>query len=79
MNKQQQAKAMEEAARFQRELDVAFFKTFNSLHGQRVLQYLRGTYVFGILAPDATDAELRHREGQRSIIAEIEQRKERAK
>lgn len=79
MNKKQQAEAVAEKQQRERELDAAFFKTFNSLHGQRVLQHLRGTYVFGILSPDATDAELRHREGQRSIIAEIEQRKERAK
>jgi hypothetical protein len=67
--------------REQAELDLnsAFFKTFNSRHGQQVLTYLRGAYIFGILPPQATADELRHREGQRSIVAEIEQRKEKAK
>jgi hypothetical protein len=66
-------------AQAEADLDAAFAKTFNSRHGQIVLTYLRGKYIFGILPPEAIDQALRHREGQRSIVAEIEQRKERAK
>ncbi len=78
------AKAKAETSRKERELadkdlNAAFFRTFNSRDGERVLAYLRGTYVFGVLLPTATADELRHREGQRSIVAEIEQRKEKAK
>lgn len=56
-------------------LNAAMARTFSTPEGQVVLQYLRQSYINTILPPSATDGEIRYREGQRSVVAVIEQRK----
>jgi hypothetical protein len=40
-------------------------------NGRLVLRHLRQTYLGRRLAPSASDAELRHVEGQRSVVAHL--------
>lgn len=47
---------------------VACFATTN---GRLVLRHLRQSYLDRRLAPTASDAELRHVEGQRSVVAHL--------
>ena len=49
----------------------ALFKTPN---GKQVLQYLRSITIETVQGPNATDAELRHLEGQRSIVGLLSRR-----
>jgi PhoPQ-activated pathogenicity-related protein len=49
----------------------ALFKTPN---GKQVLQYLRSITIETVQGPNATDAELRHLEGQRYIVGLLSRR-----
>jgi hypothetical protein len=40
-------------------------------HGRRLLRHLRQSFLDRRLAPSVTDAELRHVEGQRSVVAHL--------
>lgn len=52
------------------EVDEMMLAVFGEAGGQRVLGVLANRYGV-VLLPTATDAELRHREGQRSVLADI--------
>lgn len=58
----------------EKRLNDAFAACFREIHGQRALDYLRSLTLFNVTGPKATDAELRHLEGQRFLMALIEQR-----
>jgi hypothetical protein len=49
----------------------AFARCFAGADGQAVLEHLRRTVLERRLAPNASDAELRHLEGQRCAVAHI--------
>jgi hypothetical protein len=49
----------------------ALFRTPN---GQEVLKYLRSITIEAVTGPAASDAELRHLEGQRYLVGLIERR-----
>ncbi|HLT00694.1 MAG TPA: hypothetical protein VK001_00875 [Geminicoccaceae bacterium] len=53
------------------ELCRAFARCFAGGAGQSVLEHLRRTVLERRLPPSASDAELRHLEGQRSAVAYI--------
>lgn len=55
-------------------LNSAVLATFRGPAGQLVMQWLRQSYINEILGPEASDGALRHREGQRSVVAAIEMR-----
>lgn len=44
---------------------------FSTPAGQRVLDHLRAAFLDRRLGPNASDAELRHVEGQRSVVANL--------
>jgi hypothetical protein len=50
---------------------VAFARCFDSRDGDRVLQHLRRVTLERTLGPGASDALLRHLEGQRQLVAYI--------
>jgi hypothetical protein len=47
---------------------------FHDGAGARLLAHLRNTTLNRVLGPGATDAELRHHEGKRELVATIMQR-----
>lgn len=47
--------------------------------GARVLAHLRNTILNRVFGPGATDAELRHHEGKRELVAQIITRMEHAR
>jgi len=47
---------------------------FRQPSGQEVLKYLRSITIEAVTGPAASDAELRHLEGQRYIVGLIERR-----
>jgi hypothetical protein len=49
----------------------AFATVFDGDHGAQVLDHLRRLFLDRRLGPTATDAELRHVEGQRAVVAYI--------
>lgn len=53
------------------ELRRAFARCFASAEGQSVLDHLRRLILDRRLPPEASDAELRHLEGQRFAVAYI--------
>ena len=53
------------------ELARAFRRCFASADGDRVLSHLRDMTVNSALPPTATDAMLRHVEGQRNLVKYI--------
>jgi hypothetical protein len=55
-------------------LNASFLGVFNSAAGKEVLDYLKISFVQSVLGPTSSDAELRYREGQRSVIGIIEAR-----
>lgn len=55
------------------DLATAFARCFRGLDGERVLAHLRRISIDRRLAPDASEAELRHLEGQRHLAAYIAQ------
>lgn len=52
-------------------LAAAFARCFHAADGARVLGYLKSLTVERALGPGATDALLRHVEGQRQLVAHI--------
>jgi hypothetical protein len=54
-----------------RSVAMAFSRCFDSRDGDRVLQHLRGLTLGRTLGPGASDALLRHLEGQRQLVAHI--------
>ena len=54
-----------------RSITTAFAKCFTSPDGQRVLEHLRKLTLERSLGPGASDALLRHLEGQRHLFAYI--------
>ena len=61
-----------------KEQDETISKNFEALFktptGKAVLSYLRSVTIEMIAGPNASDDELRHREGQRFLVAIIEKR-----
>lgn len=53
------------------ELEDAFVRCFASEHGRLVLAHLRRLFLDRRVGPEASDAALRHLEGQRSVAAHI--------
>ena len=51
------------------EVAKAFRACFATPAGRRVLDHLRTTFMERRLSPGVSDAELRHVEGQRSVVA----------
>ena len=47
---------------------------FNTDLGQEVFKYLKSITIDAVNGPNVTDAELRHREGQRYIVGLIDRR-----
>ncbi len=47
---------------------------FRTPNGQQVLKYLRSITIEAVTGPAASDAELRHLEGQRYLVGLIERR-----
>ena len=57
----------------QGDLTAAFARCFRGNDGERVLAHLRRITIERRPAPDCSDAELRHLEGQRHLAAYIAQ------
>ena len=55
-----------------RRLEEIFVTTFSTPPGRAALAHLREVFLERRIAPDRSDAELRHHEGSRSAIAYIE-------
>ncbi len=53
------------------ELARAFAHCFRDAAGAMVLEHLRRCFLDRRLGPGASDAELRHVEGQRSVVAHV--------
>jgi len=56
----------------ERELCRCFARAFAGRDGARVLRWLRATTIERRLSPEASEAALRHLEGQRHLVAAIE-------
>lgn len=54
-----------------REVEIAFARCFARREGTVALAYLRRTTLERALGPDASEAALRHLEGQRQLVARI--------
>jgi len=52
-------------------IEISFARCFDHADGRRVLDHLRAMTTERVLGPDASDAALRHLEGQRSLVAMI--------
>lgn len=55
-------------------LSKAFHECFSTPAGAMVLDHLRGAFISSVMGPDATDQQLRYREGQRSVVGIIDTR-----
>jgi hypothetical protein len=53
------------------ELRRAFLACFSTPEGEVVLAHLRRVFLDRRVAPNGPDAELRHVEGQRSVVAHV--------
>ncbi len=53
-------------------MEKNYVKTFNSPHGEKVLEHLRAITIGRFLGPNATEAELRSLEAQRALVHQIE-------
>ena len=53
------------------DIAIAFARCFSSSDGRRVLDHLRRMTLERSLGPGASDAVLRHVEGQRHLVAQI--------
>ena len=53
------------------ELALCFARTFQTSSGRRALQHLRSITLGRTVGPAATDSALRHREGQRQLVAYV--------
>tara|TARA_R100001460_G_scaffold67147_1_gene107424 strand:- start:2086 stop:2355 length:270 start_codon:yes stop_codon:yes gene_type:complete len=56
------------------EISLDIRALFRSPNGEKVLKYLRSITIEAVTGPAASDAELRHLEGQRYIVGLIERR-----
>ncbi len=56
------------------EISLDVRSLFRSPNGEKVLKYLRSITIEAVTGPAASDAELRHLEGQRYIVGLIERR-----
>ncbi len=56
------------------EISLNVRSLFRSPSGEQVLKYLRSITIEAVTGPAASDAELRHLEGQRYIVGLIERR-----
>jgi hypothetical protein len=56
------------------EISLNIRSLFRSPSGEQVLKYLRSITIEAVTGPAASDAELRHLEGQRYIVGLIERR-----
>lgn len=70
---------VKESADLERNLDLACARVFSTTEGALVLDWLRYAFINAIHGPDATDGQLRHREGSRFAVASIMTRIERGK
>ena len=61
------------------ELCRAFRACFSTPHGEAVLRHLRRAFLERRVGPTAPDSELRHVEGQRSVVAYVAALIERAR
>lgn len=57
-----------------RRISLDVLSTFRSPAGMKALSYLKGITINNICGGSVSDAELRHREGSRWLVAVIEQR-----
>lgn len=57
----------------QGDLASAFARCFRGNDGERVLSHLRRITIERRPAPDCSEAELRHLEGQRHLVAYLQQ------
>lgn len=53
------------------ELALAVARCFATADGARLLAHLRALTLDGALGPSASDAALRHREGQRALVLHL--------
>jgi len=56
------------------EISLDVRSLFRGPSGEKVLKYLRSITIEAVTGPAASDAELRHLEGQRYIVGLIERR-----
>lgn len=63
----------------QARLAIEVTRVFSSAEGRRVLHHLRALTRERVLGPDASDAQLRHLEGQRALVQHIEALMERGR
>jgi hypothetical protein len=61
-------------AEAQTAIDIDFASLFGTELGQRVLKHLRKATIEMVGGPEITNDQLRHLEGQRFLVALIEQR-----
>ena len=62
-----------------KDIEKSYARAFMSAEGTRVLEHLRSITIERFLGPDASDAALRHLEGQRALVHQIELLIERGK
>ena len=62
-----------------KKIEQSYTRTFGTADGARVLEHLRSLTVMRFLGSDATDNQLRHLEGQRALVRQIEMIIERGK
>lgn len=58
------------------EREILFSSVFDTPDGVKVLEYLRNITIEKIIGPDKSTCALRHMEGRRSIVREIQQKTE---
>ena len=63
----------------EKQITKNYVRAFGTADGAAVLAHLRSLTVERFLGPDATDNQLRHLEGQRALIRQIETMIERGK
>ncbi|MCL1785555.1 MAG: hypothetical protein FWG39_00180 [Alphaproteobacteria bacterium] len=62
-----------------KDIEKSYTRAFGTADGARVLEHIREITVMRFLGPDATDNQLRHLEGQRALVRQIENLIERGK
>lgn len=55
-----------------RRVEIAFARCFAGDEGERALAHLRAVTLERACAPDASDAALRHLDGQRALVLHIQ-------
>jgi len=60
-------------------IEQSYTRAFGTTDGARVLEHLRSITTERFLGPDATDNQLRHLEGMRALVKQIENLIERGK